>query len=156
MGYGAQLEVVADAEDINTRAALNGLAQAVGSGVSSQGVAANASVGLPVEQGLATSGDMANIEQAVLQLFSGQGGGPATEQSFIAFITEKMGAMEAENPSNWVIPGYLVMFVFFGAALSAEAIVRERQNRTLERLLATSVRWESILGAYLPARRPRV
>jgi ABC-2 type transport system permease protein len=38
------------------------------------------------------------------------------------------------------------MFVFFTAALSAERIVRERQNNTLERLLASSVRRESILG----------
>ncbi len=54
--------------------------------------------------------------------------------------------MQAENPSNWVIPGYLVMFVFFAAALTAESIVRERQNHTLERLLASSVKRESILG----------
>jgi ABC-2 type transport system permease protein len=52
----------------------------------------------------------------------------------------------AENPANYVVPGYLVMFVFFAAAISAESIVRERQNHTLERLLATSVRKESILG----------
>ena len=38
------------------------------------------------------------------------------------------------------------MFVFFTAAMSAERIVRERQNNTLERLLASSVRRESILG----------
>jgi ABC-2 type transport system permease protein len=38
------------------------------------------------------------------------------------------------------------MFVFFAAAVTSETIVRERQNHTLERLLATSVRRESILG----------
>jgi ABC-2 type transport system permease protein len=54
--------------------------------------------------------------------------------------------VEAANPSNVVIPGYLVMFVFFTAALSAEKIVRERQNHTLERFLASSVKRESILG----------
>ena len=32
MGYGSQLEIVADAEAINTRAALNGFAQAIASG----------------------------------------------------------------------------------------------------------------------------
>ena len=37
-------------------------------------------------------------------------------------------------------------FVFFTAAMSAERIVRERQNNTMERLLASSVRRESILG----------
>jgi ABC-2 type transport system permease protein len=54
--------------------------------------------------------------------------------------------VEAEEPSNFVIPGYLVMFVFFTAALSAENIVRERQNNTLERMLAGSVSRMSILG----------
>jgi ABC-2 type transport system permease protein len=38
------------------------------------------------------------------------------------------------------------MFVFFTAALSAERLVRERQNHTLERLLASSVSKESLLG----------
>jgi ABC-2 type transport system permease protein len=38
------------------------------------------------------------------------------------------------------------MFVFFAAALGAEIIVRERENHTLERLLATSVRKRSLLG----------
>jgi ABC-2 type transport system permease protein len=66
--------------------------------------------------------------------------------SLIEFGVEKVGEVEAEEPSNFVIPGYLVMFVFFTAALSAENIVRERQRHTLERLLAGSVRRESILG----------
>ena len=38
------------------------------------------------------------------------------------------------------------MFVFFAAAISAVEIIRERRNHTLERLLASSVRKESILG----------
>ena len=57
-----------------------------------------------------------------------------------------MGEVEAENPANYVISGYLVMFVFFAAAVAAEIIVRERQNNTLERLLASSVTKGSILG----------
>jgi ABC-2 type transport system permease protein len=38
------------------------------------------------------------------------------------------------------------MFVFFASALMAESIVRERKNNTLERMLASSVRRETILG----------
>ena len=42
------------------------------------------------------------------------------------------------------------MFVFFGAALSAEAIARERQAYTLERLLANGVRREAVvLGKFI-------
>ena len=38
------------------------------------------------------------------------------------------------------------MFVFFAAAVAAESIVRERQNNTLERLLASSASKGTILG----------
>ena len=144
MGYGSQLEIVADAEAINTRAALNGFAQAIASRVGSQQVAASATIELLVEQGL-ISNEMDDIEQVIQQFISGQGD-VAPEESFIEFRMQKVGEVEAENASNWTLPGYLVMFVFFGAALSAEAIVRERQNHTLERLLASSVKRESILG----------
>jgi ABC-2 type transport system permease protein len=132
MGYGAQLEVIADAEAVNTRAVLNGLARAIASQVGSQYVAISAINELL--GGQATQSSSPGQE------------GRAAEESFIEFEIEKVGEVEAENPSNFVIPGYLVMFVFFTAALSAERIVRERQNNTLERLLASSVRRESILG----------
>ncbi len=144
-GDSTQLEVVADAEAINTRAALNGLAQGIASRVGSQQVAANAVVELLIKQGSATPGGAADIERVIAELFPEQGG-IVPEESFIQYETEKVGEMEAENPANIVIPGYLVMFVFFAAALSAETIVRERHNNTLERLLAGSVRRESILG----------
>jgi ABC-type multidrug transport system permease subunit len=145
MGYGAQFEVVADAEAINTRAALNGVAQAVASRISSQQVASNAIIGLMVEQGLDSPESMTDIGQAIQQLYSDEGGMAAGE-SLVEFRTQNVGEVEAENPGNFVIPGYLVMFVFFTAALSAANIVRERQNHTLERLLAGSVKRESILG----------
>jgi ABC-2 type transport system permease protein len=61
-----------------------------------------------------------------------------------------VGRVEAEEPADYVVPGYLVMFVFMAAASSAEMIVRERRNHTLERLLAASVRRESIvLGTFM-------
>jgi len=144
-GQGTQLEVVADAEDINTRAALNGFARAIASQVGSQYVVVNAAIELLIEQGLIDPGDTAEIEQAIQQLFPGQGD-LAIGESFIEFRTEKVGEVEAENPSNWSLSGYLVMFVFFLAALSSMGIVRERQNHTLERLLTGSVKRESVLG----------
>ncbi|OGO37035.1 MAG: hypothetical protein A2147_11290 [Chloroflexi bacterium RBG_16_57_8] len=54
--------------------------------------------------------------------------------------------MEPTNAADFVIPGYLVMFTFFAAAQSASIIVRERQNNTLERLLASSARREAVLA----------
>ncbi|MFC1949581.1 ABC transporter permease [Chloroflexota bacterium] len=142
-GDSVQLEIVADAGDINTRAALNGLAAAISSRVGSQQVAIRSAIELLQQQGDPAA--IAGIEQLIQQIISGQGGA-APEEAFIEFTTEKVGEVEAENASNWTIPGYLVMFVFFAAALSAEAIVRERQNNTLERLMASSVRRNSILA----------
>ena len=144
-GDVTQLEVITDAEDINNRATLNGFAQAIASQVGSQYVVVNATIELLMEQGLTDPGDTAEIERVIQQLFPDKGD-IAIGESFIEFQMEKVGEVEAENPVNWSLTGYLVMFVFFLAALSAMAIVRERQNHTLERLLTGSVRRESILG----------
>jgi len=144
MGYGARLEVVADAEATDTRMALYGLANSIASRVGAQQVVTNTTVALLVEQGLAT-GEMPDIGQAIMGPVSAQDG-TSTAPSLIQYQTEKVGKVEAEQPSNYVIPGYLVMFVFFAAAQSASLIVRERQNHTLERLLASSVGRAPILG----------
>lgn len=147
-GDGSHIEVVADAGDVNTRAALNGFAGAIASQFGTHQVIINAGIALQIENGL-LSPDAASIERAVREimtgLFSGQGTGGG-EDTMIGFGVEKVGEVEEENPANYVIPGYLVMFVFFAAAVSAETIVRERQNNTLERLLTSSVKKESILG----------
>lgn len=142
-GAGTELEVVTDAEAIEDRAALYGLTQAIAFRVGSQYVVANATIELLIEQGIIAPGDTAAIEQVIQQILSGQG---TNGEAFIEYRTEKVGEVEEESASNWVIPGYLVMFVFFGAAVGAETIVRERQNHTLERLLGSSVRREAILG----------
>jgi ABC-type multidrug transport system permease subunit len=144
-GDGSQLEVVVNSEASKTRAALYGLAQAIASRVNSGRVAAGATIELMLEQGLIAPGDTAAIREVIEQIVSGEAGAGAG-QSVIEFVTDYVGEVEAENAANYVIPGYLVMFVFFGAAIGAEMIVRERQNHTLERLLSRSVRRESILG----------
>ena len=59
-----ELEVVADAEAINTRAALNGLARAIASRVGSQQIVASTTIGLLVERGIVSS-EMADIGQAI-------------------------------------------------------------------------------------------
>lgn len=71
---------------------------------------------------------------------------PSTGPAPISLITQNVGEVKAGNPANYVIPGFLVMFTFFAAAQSASIIVRERQNNTLERLLASSASRESVLG----------
>ncbi len=147
-GSGTKLEVVADAGNVDTRAALSGFAGAIAAEFGTHQVIINAAIALQLENGLLAP-DEVSINQAVQEImagiFSSQATGNAGE-TFIGFTVEKVGEVEAGNPADYVIPGYLVMFVFFAAAASAETIVRERQNHTLERLLSSSVKWESILG----------
>ncbi len=68
----------------------------------------------------------------------------------IEIRVEQVGEIAPFNTSNFVLPGYLTMFVFFTAAMGAEALARERQTHTLERLMANGVRRESlIVGKFL-------
>jgi ABC-2 type transport system permease protein len=144
-GDNTELEVVANAEAVNAKAALNSLAQSISSRIGAHQVVINASISLFIENGLIT-GDGEEMNQVVQQIMAKTFSGTEEEGSFVEFITENVGEAEAENPANFVVPGYLVMFVFFAAALAAESIVRERQNNTLERLLSHSVTREAILG----------
>jgi ABC-type Na+ efflux pump permease subunit len=145
-GTATSLEVFADAGNINTRTALNGLAGAISSQIGANHVIIKASVALMVESG-AIPPDTESINKAVQTMMAQMlAGGTGGESSFITYVTEKVGEVKAENPSNYVIPGYLVMFVFCAAAMGAAVIVRERQNHTLERLLSTSVKRAAILS----------
>lgn len=81
---------------------------------------------------------------ALGELLSGAGG-PA-----IGVRVEQVGGIEPFNAANFALPGYLTMFVFFTAAMGAEALARERQTHTLERLMANGARRESlIVGKFL-------
>jgi ABC-2 type transport system permease protein len=146
-GSSTKLEIFADASATNTRAALNGIAGAISSQIGTNKVAIDATIDRLVKSG-AIPADSDSINRAVQQLMSNamSGGAAGAGTSYLAYEVDKVGDVQAENASNFVIPGYLVMFVFFAAAVSAESIVRERQKHTLERMLASSVKRESILG----------
>lgn len=145
IGYGTNLKVVVDPDATYDRAALNSMAETIASYVGMQYITSEAISELLLEGWLDDTSDMTRIGQELPEFLSAQGNVPM-RSSLIEFEVEKVGEVEAEEPSNFVIPGYLVMFVFFTAALSAENIVRERQNNTLERLLSGSVGRGSILG----------
>lgn len=133
-GQDVRLEVITDPEAVNARAVLGGLAQAIATEVGSQQVAAQSMWAL--------TRAIPNGDQIMERFFSSQ----SPQQPAIWSETEQVGPVKLPPASNWVLPGYLVMFVFFTAALGAEIIVRERQTQTLERLLTTSAKRESILG----------
>jgi ABC-2 type transport system permease protein len=145
MGYGTELEVIYNPNDTQTIAALKGFAQSIASEIGSRQVVHNTVISLLMEKELAEPGSTGNLAQTIRELLLGQGG-DITTPSLISFTTLQVGEVQAENPSNFVIPGYLVMFVFFTAAFSAAQLVKERQNHTLERILTSSANREAILS----------
>ena len=132
-GLPTKLEVVAQIGDPETEAAILGFANAVAVASSNTRTAVQAIVQLAGEEALPQ--DMAAFGR---------------DSDLLRFETEQIGPVEAFNAGDFTVPGYLTMFVFFAAALAAEAITRERANHTMERLMANGTRRESVVvGKYL-------
>ena len=134
-GESTELLVVTADGDPESEAMLGGLARSVAGRIGTLSLAARGAVEL---EGF---GSLDLVRFAEL----------GTAPSSILFATEQVGDIEPFNASNFTLPGYLTMFVFFAAALSAESIARERQTQTLERLLANGVRRSSIVGGKMIA-----
>jgi ABC-2 type transport system permease protein len=145
MGYGTQLEVIYNPSNPQAIAALEGMAQSIASEIGIQHVVNDTVIGLLVEQELVSPGVSGDLAQSIRALLFGQTGS-TSESPMISFTTEKVGEVEAINPSNFVIPGYLVMFVFMTASFAAAQITKERQNHTLERIMSTSASRSTIIG----------
>ncbi|HEX9897054.1 MAG TPA: ABC transporter permease [Dehalococcoidales bacterium] len=134
MGYSTELEVIYNPSNPQAIAPLEGMAQAI----------ANI-IGSLMEKGLVSPDAVGDLSQFIQVMLTGQSSVTA-ESPMISFAIEKVGDVEAINPANFVIPGYLVMFVFMTASFAAQLITRERLNHTMERLLTTSASRSTILG----------
>ena len=145
MGYGTNLEVVYNPNNTQAIAALKGMAQSIASEMGTRQVVNNAVIGLLLEKDLAAPGSVGDLSQAIRAQLTGQSNATVKAPT-ISFTTQRVGDVQALNPSSFTIPGYLVMFVFFTAAFAAAQLVRERQNHTLERLLSSSASKTAILG----------
>ena len=133
-GTVTSLEVVSTGDDLGHEAALVGFANTLVRPFNEFHVVAGA-------VSVATSAEFSLIARSALDAgVIDQGTSGAVE-----IEVEQVGDVESWNASNFTLPSYLTMFVFFAAALSAEAIARERRNHTLERLLSNGVRRESIV-----------
>ena len=141
-GSATKLEIYVDAGATYTKSALESIAGAITSQINTNMAIIASSSQLLTMNGAKPAEIQAVIQKIQAGFFTGEN----TAASYLTFKTEQVGNVEAQNPSNWVIPGYLVMFVFMAAATSAPDIVKERKDNTLERLLSTSVKKESILG----------
>ena len=129
-GVPTRLEVVVGDGSPETRAALQGFAQSIASQLS-QGFVTFSAIGR-----------LSGAGQAGIQFST------IERDDFlplIGFEVERVGDVEPLQPSNFTLPAYLTMFLFFTAAMSAEAIARERQSHTLERLMSNGTRRESVI-----------
>ena len=131
----ATLEViVGDGLPLAKEAALRGFAQEIASRFSEGRATVNvvAALGHPEKAGEVTRELMRDTSPA------------------IGLQVEQVGEIAPFNASNFTLPGYLTMFVFFTAAMGAEALARERQTQTLERMMSNGARRESlIMGKFL-------
>ena len=135
LGETATLEVMVGDVPAADEAALRGFAQEIAVRFSEAQATLSAVVALGSPQDAAS---------AMEELFSD------TDAPAIGLQVEQVGEIAPFNASNFTLPGYLTMFVFFTAAMGAEALARERQTHTLERLMANGARRESlIVGKFL-------
>ncbi len=161
-GRPADITVYVNPEGQTTRAALLSLAEAIAAEFRSYAVTARAVTDLaggvfPPEAwqvifGGAAGGSGSGSASDAQGLPSGAPGLASTTPPFgsptpeAAITVEKVGEIDPPRAVDLLIPGYLVMFVFFGLALTGETLVAERESSTLERLMAGSATRESILG----------
>ncbi len=143
-GSGAKLDIFADAGATNTKMALEGVAGFLASRFNSDVAVIKASSSLLAQSGATAAEINTAVNKITANLFSGANAGA----TFLAIKTEKVGDFVQENPSNFVVPGYFVMFVFMACDITARMIVHERRNRTMERLMSTSVNRSAILGGF--------
>ncbi len=128
-GGSAPLEVVVGDDNLDLELSLVGLARDITARVGA--------IGLAIQAAVEVAGP-STITSATLDELAGR-------PPLLSFADEQVAEIRAVGAANLTLPGYLTMFVFFAAALSAESIARERQTHTLERLLANGTRRTSIL-----------
>jgi ABC-type multidrug transport system permease subunit len=135
-GGKTHIEVMSRSEDINRRAALEGFAHALAGQIAlAREAAATVAVLKARETGSVPALDVGSLIQP---------------GALVSIEEEQVGPSRQLHARNFTLPGYLTMFVFFAAAMGAEAIARERQTQTLERMLSNGVRREALLlGKYL-------
>lgn len=143
-GTTANLEIYTKGVSTTTLPALSGLAQSIISQMSAVQVEIHSVTALMTQQGSSP----ADIQKAIAQIVNNQI--VANTKPLISYQSDSIGPVKQISASSYVVPGYLVMFVFFAAAIASVDIIRERNNHTLERMLANAVKKESILaGTYL-------
>ena len=131
-GQQTAIEVVTLSEHPDTAVALEGVATSIAGLVNLNQVMGEALLSLSGE----VEGGSARLDASSIARVSEE----------VVFDFEQVGDVRPFNPSHFTIPGYLVMFVFFAAAMGAQEIARERENNTLERLASQGVQRQAIIA----------
>ncbi|MEW6547201.1 MAG: ABC transporter permease [Bacillota bacterium] len=147
-GQPTRLTVYYHPEAVTARAALTSVARAIATEIRSYQVMYRAIAELA---GPAGTGSV-----------PGQGAGPPggwgpgrpADALGVRAVFEQVGEIEAARPVDFLVPGYLTMFVFFALSFTGASLLAERESYTLERLVAASASRGSILagkmaGAFL-------
>ena len=139
-GEPTTLQVVADPDAADQRALLEGVAGAIAREVNERALTAGTAARLAGEAGSAV--DPAQLAQALASVDEAAGPAPGT----VTVRIEQVGEVKAIEPGDALLPGYLTMFIFFAAGFGGQELIRERENHTLDRLIAGGVSGTTILA----------
>ena len=141
-GEQATLNVFVHPEAQNVQPALDSVARSIAGEITGIWVQAHATAKLAIQYG------GPEIEAKLADFLAGIGGETTAGTIAIEFV--QVGPAGGKAVSTYMLPGYVTMFIFFGLALSAEALVGERENQTLDRLITSrATRGSILLGKYL-------
>ena len=117
------------------------LVQGIAQGIDQRVQVQNRVESFPALQGANISTQQ--IEITVQQLLAQEESSPA-----VGIVETSIG--KTPDPVNQFLPGIMTMYVLFAINLTAEALVDERRNGTLERLMATRLKVrELFIGKFL-------
>ena len=148
-GEPTRLVVYYHPEAVTARAALTSVARAIATEIRSYQVMYRAIAELA---GLAATGGV--LPGRSVGPPGGWGHGQPADELGVRAVFEQVGDVEATRPVDFLVPGYLTMFVFFALSFTGASLLAERESYTLERLVAASASRGSILagkmaGAFL-------
>lgn len=125
--------------DYNVRGWIQGFAASLAGSLSNQRAVANAATALVRGNNGPVNDDA--FQEALARF---QQGGAAGTTAPVTFV--QVGDVQPVRQTNVQLPGYLTMFVFFVAGFAAAEVVRERDNHTLDRLVASGVTRGTVLA----------
>ena len=137
-GRAAEIRVATSNDAPRTAALLEGVAGSLASDLSARQAALGAVIALLAQSGQPP--EQSALGNAISDLVAGQ------QERQVILRQERAGDVEPVPSSNYVLTGYVTMFIFFAAGFGAGELIRERNNNTFDRLLASGASSTTILA----------